>query len=95
MSRPGSRPATRAESVRPSGAVSATSRSGSTVWFAVTTIPGRQCTPVDGSRGRPCTATTEAAARSTAPASALERSITVVIVLLSSWTAGVPLSDPG
>src|SRR5213596_2044037 len=42
--------------------------------------PGRQCTPVDGNRGRPCTATTDPAARSTAPASALERSITVVIV---------------
>jgi len=66
------------------GPVSVTSRSASTVWFAVTTSPARHRTPVEGSRGRPCTASTAPDARSTAPASALERSITVVIVVLLS-----------
>src|SRR5262245_26714074 len=69
----GSRPATRAASARPSGPVILTPSSTGTVWSAVTTSPGRQCTPVDPSRARPATLKTARPARSTAAARSFER----------------------
>src|SRR2546429_3292938 len=49
-------------------------------------IPGRQCTPVDGRRGRAFTATTAPRTRSTAAARSLERDSSASIRLSSlAW----------
>src|SRR5205814_1105885 len=66
---PRSRPTNVAGMRLPSGSVTAMSSSCFTVPSVVTTTPSFQCTPVEGKRGRACTATTEAPAAATASAS--------------------------
>src|SRR5690348_7267394 len=69
---PGSRPTRVAGWLRPSGVSTVRPSSARTVCSAVTTMPGRQWMPVDGSRRRAWTATIDGAMRSTAPASSFE-----------------------
>src|SRR6267154_3209310 len=68
---PRSRPTNVAGMRLPSGGGSVTVMSSScrTVPSVVTTTPSLQCTPVEGKRGRACTATTDAPAAATASAS--------------------------
>src|SRR5215510_8085946 len=69
----GSRPARVAETDPPSGRVSTMSSSVCTVWSAVTTRPGRQCTPVEPVRRRAVTPKMLWLVCCTAAASPLER----------------------
>ncbi len=65
----------------PSGAPMVISSSCFTVCSAVTITPSRQWTPLEGSRGRAWTVTTERPARSTAPASSFESATNVFSIL--------------
>src|SRR5690349_16013338 len=69
----GSRPARVAETERPSGRVRVMSSSVCTVWSAVTTRPGRQCTPVEPIRRRAVTPKMLRLVCCTAAASPFER----------------------
>jgi hypothetical protein len=69
MSNAESRPTTVAVVDCPLGSVTVRSSPAFTVWFAVTSRPGRQRMPLDGTRGRPFTAKTARPACCTAVAS--------------------------
>ncbi len=68
----GSRPASVAPTVVPSARVTVIFSSRWIVWCAVTTIPGRQMTPLDGMRRRAWMATIDGEALATAPARSSE-----------------------
>src|SRR5258706_2470015 len=83
---PGSRPLSWAGMRRPSGSVTVMFSSRRTVASVVTTTPSRQWTPVDGSRGRAWTETTDLAPRSTASASWSEKVESVAGICVPSST---------